>query len=263
MEDDRKGSGRVGVVLPGDNRVRVPDTKVTPSRWIGQLETDWRNGDVGIGTATLIGSRHLLTCGHNFYDTKKKEYCTAARFRPGANRSATGNAETPYGTYKVQTWHVPEDYVLNGGPPPPAWGITFDDITDYASDYAVAVLDRDADPPGESLMAPSWPGDNKVNGLACRINGYSGDKDQSGHTQYTRTGNVKLSDDATFVVYRISTYEGDSGSGVFYQPPGVNYWTIVAVHVTGVPDSGPGQNDGLNFGPSMSGAALRWVQERL
>jgi len=262
MEDDRKGRGRVGVVLPGDNRQRVANTKLTPNLWIGQLETDWPNGDVGVGTATLIGTRHLLTCGHNFYDTEKKKWCTQARFRPGANRSATGNPEVPYGTYKVKNWYVPEDYVNDGGPPPPAWGITYDEITEYLSDYAVAVLERDVDdPPGPSLMGPNWPGDSKVNGLACRINGYSGDKDQTGHTQYTRTGNVKLSDDASFVTYQMSTYEGDSGSGVFYQPLGVAYWTIIAVHVTGVPDTG--SNDGLNFGPSMSGAALSWVQERL
>ena len=257
-----KGRGRVGVVLPGDNRQRVADTTLPPSRWIGQLETDWPNGDVGVGTATLIGTRHLLTCAHNFYDTEKKQSCRAARFRPGANRAANGNALVPYGTYNVKTMHVPEDYRTNGGPPPPAWGITYDDITLYVSDYAVAELDRDvADPPGASMLAPNWPGDAHVNGLGCRINGYSGDRDATGHTQYTRTGNVRLSDDASLVTYQMSTYEGDSGSGVFYQPAGVQYWTIIAVHVTGVPDTG--NQDGLNFGPSMSGDALSWVQARL
>jgi V8-like Glu-specific endopeptidase len=254
----------VGVPLPGDNRQRVADTTVAPSRWIGQLEADWPDGSQSVGTATLIHGQYLLTCAHNFYDTARSWHCLAARFRPGLNRSADGGIIEPYGAYRVRSWDVPEDYVRDGGPPPPWWGIRRADITRYLSDYAVGMLGRPvADPPGESMLDPGWPGDAVVEGLNCRINGYSGDLDPSAKAQCTRTGNVHLSTDAEFISYRMSTYNGDSGAGVFYQPPGRNYWTIIAVHVTGVPDSRPGANDGLNFGPSMSGTALDWVRSRL
>jgi V8-like Glu-specific endopeptidase len=262
-EDQAKGSdGKVGVPLPGDNRTRVPNTTVVPSKWVGQLETHWANGDTGVGTATLIGGRHLVTCGHNFYNTDNNTQPTRARWRPGLNRSAGGVLQEPFGSYDVEWWDVPEDYRNNGGPPPPAWGIAADDITLYLHDYAVARLDRFVhDNLGESLFQVSWPGDATVNGLGCRINGYSGDLDATGSTQYTRHGNVRLSDTTEYVSYQMSTYNGDSGAGVYYQPPARPFYTIVAIHVTGVPDTG--HNDGLNFGPSMKGAALDWVQARL
>jgi hypothetical protein len=48
---------------------------------------------------------------------------------------------------------------------------------------------------GASAMEPNWPGEATVNGLACEINGYSGDLDPTCHTQYTRDGTVQLTED--------------------------------------------------------------------
>jgi V8-like Glu-specific endopeptidase len=111
------------------------------------------------------------------------------------------------------------------------------------------------------MFQVAWPGDQHVNGLACRINGYSGDLDPTGCTQYTRHGPVQLSNTREFVSYQMSTYAGDSGAPVYHQPANRPWWNIIAVHVTGVPDTG--QNDGLNFGPALSGAALDWVTQRI
>ena len=251
------GQSRVGVPLAGDNRQRVVGSTNQPSRWIGQLRAWWPSGVVTAGTATLVGDRHLLTCAHNFYDTANNVWCTRALFRPALNRSATGQVLQPYPAHTVVTWHVPEDYIRHGGPPPPQQGIPRRDITSYLSDYAVGVLEKAVDdPPGRSMLAPNWPGDSKVPGLGCQIIGYSGDRDPYSRTQFTRLGTVALSDDHEYVTYRMSTYRGDSGAGVFYQPPGTPFWYNIAVHVTGVTGA-------LNFGPAMSGEAFAWVQEKL
>ncbi|HEY1621507.1 MAG TPA: hypothetical protein VGG25_28035 [Streptosporangiaceae bacterium] len=253
---------RVGVPLPGDNRVRVGDTTQQPSKWVGQLECTWPDNSTSTGTATLIGTRYLLTCAHNFYDTRNRTYCRSARFRPGLNRGGGGALQTPFGSYDLDRWEVPEEYVRNGGPPPPVGGIPRRDITLYLHDYAIARLDRFVrDDLGESMFQVAWPGDGQINALACRINGYSGDLDPTGCTQYTRHGGVRLSDSHEFVSYQMSTYHGDSGAPVYYQPLARPFWNVIAVHVTGVPDTG--QNDGLNFGPALSGAALDWIVRRI
>lgn len=251
----------VGIVLPGDNRQRVANTTVNPARWVGQILSTWPDGAVTAGTATLIGERYVLTCAHNFFDTTTGRYCTSARFGPGFNRSAAGAPEEPFGTYDLDRFEVPEEYRLHGGPPPPVGGIPQADMTSYLHDYAVGRLDRFVrDDLGESAMAPAWPGENTVNGLACRINGYSGDLDPTAHTQYTRNGNVALTNDHDFVIYTMSTFHGDSGAPVYYQPPGRPFWSIIGVHVTGVPAAIPA--NGRNFAPALSGDRLNWILER-
>jgi len=262
----RKGTtpSGVGVVLGGDNRARVATSTNTPSRWIGQIESRWPDDSITIGTGTLIDDHHVLTCAHNFYDTKKEVSCTAAAFTPALNRNSAGNLQSPYNSYELRGWSVPDLYKKTGGPPPPPAGVAWTEVTNYLYDYAVGTLTKAvSDPPGESLLSPSWPGDDQISTLACTINGYSGDLDHTANTQYTRSGGVALDNSHEFVMYTMSTYHGDSGAPVFFQPPQRNYWTIIAIHVTGVPDSAPGAGDGRNFGPAMTSAALEWVQGAL
>ena len=256
-----RGSTAVGIVLPGDNRERVADSTTTPARWVGQIETTWPSGPVTYGTATLIGDRSVLTCAHNFYDRTADRYCRSVRFTPGCNRSRTGAPEEVFGRYDLDTWEVPEEYRLHGGPPPPFRGIPQRDMTKYLYDYAVGRLDRYVrDDLGASGMEPHWPGEARVNGLACEINGYSGDLDPTYHTQYTRDSTVRLTDDGDFLIYTMSTYHGDSGAPVYYQPADRPFWYIIGVHVTGVPADPPA--NGRNFAPALSGDRLNWILER-
>lgn len=261
QEATLRGPAGVGIVLPGDNRQRVVNSTTNPARWIGQIQTTWDDGSVSYGTGTLIGERYVLTCAHNFYNRTTNKYCTSVKFGPGYNRSAVGAAEQPFGSYDLDRWEVPEEYRLHGGPPPPVGGIPQADMTKYLHDYAVGRLDRFVDQNlGESAMAASWPGENVVNGLACDINGYSGDLDPTAHTQYTRNGNVQLTPDEDFVIYSMSTYHGDSGAPVYYKPVGQVFWRIIGVHVTGVPAAIPA--NGRNFAPALSGDRLDWIVAR-
>ena len=258
------GPPQVGVVLPPDTRVRVANSTAQPTCWIGQLETQWPDGP-GIGTATLVGSRHLVTCAHNFFDPMTKKFCTSARFRPAANRSAGGAPQVPYGHFDVKHMHVTDEYKIRGAPAPPAGGILPRDVTKYLSDYAVAELTHDIpDIPGESMLRVYWPGDGVVNNLACDIDGYSGDLDPTGHTMYTRNGNVNLFSSGDLIQYRMSTYNGDSGAPVFAPAQGGRpYWDIVGIHVTGVDNDPPGAANGFNFAVALNGDVLRWILEHL
>jgi V8-like Glu-specific endopeptidase len=261
---DQATPATVGVVLAGDNRALVGNTTVQPSCWVGSLVTSWPGDITGYGTATLIEDRYLLTCGHNFYDTSTGLSALQAVFIPALTRTGTGQLFRPYAPRQVLRWKVSDDYRSNGGPPPRPDGIAPGDITRYLSDYAVARLGEEiSTPPGESMMAYGWPGTTVVQGQACTILGYSGDLDPTSCTQYTRTGQVHVDQSEEFVTYQMSTANGDSGAPVFYQPPGRPYWTIVAVHVSGVQPAPGVPGTGLNFGPALNPTVLGHLAEMM
>lgn len=238
----------VGVVLPGDNRSRVPNTTATPFHWVGGLRTWWRDGSVSNGTATLIDDSHVLTCAHNLYD-QDLQWCRKVEFRPALNRTATGVLFEPW-VLAVANAAVPADYLSQPPPAPPVGGVRQRDITEYLSDYGVARLAKIV--PNQLLntefVVQTTDG---CAGQLGRINGYSGDLDASACTQYTRDGTLLVDQVDEFVTYQMSTFNGDSGAAVYWHRPGTLYESVVAVHVSGVQPSGPG-NNGLNFGPALS-----------
>lgn len=243
----------VGVVLPNDNRARVPDTSVKPYIWVGRLATQWKDGSVTFGTATLIDDYHALTCAHNLYDSEMKWYRKVI-FSPAMNRSATHQPIAPW-NLAVAGAAVPEEYQKQPPPAPPVGGVAPDDITEYLWDYGVVRLAKCVPDQlvGTEFQVSTSDG---CAGQPGAIIGYSGDLDPTAHTQYTRTGTLRVDNTDDFVTYQMSTYHGDSGAAVYWQRPGRPYKSIVAVHVTGVPPSGPGQNDGLNFGPALDPKAI-------
>lgn len=50
---------------------------------------------------------------------------------------------------------------------------------------------------------------------------------------------------------------------MFYQPPGRPFWTIVAVHVSGVPPTPGVPGTGLNFGPALNTSVLGRLAEMM
>jgi len=250
---------RVGIVFPNNPRTRVPDTKVEPAKWVGQLRTTWPNGDISVGTATLIGQKFVLTCAHNFFNASTQQECKSAVFGPGFNRTAPPEsaAVAPFGTYELKGWKVPEDYVNRAAPTPSPDGILQDQMGLYLNDFAIGELQTWARP---DLDRSSFVvnGLALANGQGCHINGYSGDLDNSSHTQYTRSGPVQLDEGQDFVTYQMSTSRGDSGSPIYYKSAKGPYWNIVGVHVSGVADVGNPAN-GFNFGPWLVGDRLNWI----
>lgn len=252
----------VGVVLPNDNRQRVANSTQTPYRWIGQLFSTWPNDGTSVGTAVLLDDLHLLTCAHNVLDRTNNAQARQVVFTPGRNRDHNHNVVSPYPSRSVARFRAPAQYLEAGGPPPPPGGIQFAEITHYLFDFAVCRLASPVtDPPGQSMftVAPVDPNSFPIAG--GRIAGYSGDLDKAGNTMYHRTGTVNLDQDEDYVSYRMSTYDGDSGAPVFYQPPGRPYWQILGVHVAGVAPNAT--FDGVNFGLAINDANYRLIQQMI
>lgn len=239
----------VQVVLPGDSRVRVADSSASPFRWVGHLTTKWRDGSTSTGTATLWDDRYLLTCAHNLFDSVLGS-ATGAEFRPALNRNATGRLVAPYGPFPVAGFGVPIAYKKSPPVRPPAQGVPQVEITRYLWDYAVARLGGHLpeDLANSPFTIPATP--DGVRAASCQIIGYSGDRDTTASTQFERHGQVRVDSKEEFVTYRMSTYQGDSGAVVAYQPPSRPWWTVAGIHVSGTPDSNQGAADGLNFGPA-------------
>lgn len=238
----------VSVVLPGDNRQPVADSMTAPYRWVGQLAITWQDGLMGIGTATLIDDTHALTCAHNLFNTTRG-WCRRVTLSPACNRNAKGDLFRPW-QLEVAGLAVPEDYRTAPVPLPPVDGIPRPEITRYLYDYAVIRLAR---PVPDPLHRPKFQVESAgpSDGKPGMIIGYSGDRDDTASTQFYRHGTLHLDQTSDLVSYEMSTYNGDSGSAVFWQRPGRHHLSIVGVHVTGVAPTHPGAKDGLNFGPAL------------
>ena len=223
----------VGVVLPNDNRTRVPDATQPPFRWIGQITSRWPDGSTSYGSGALYGERYVLTCAHNFLNRANRSQVRSVNFAMGRNRSATGQL-IPGVSVPIRAFRAPAQYLNAGGPPPPPGGIPLNEVTHYLYDIAVALIGPDfvPDPPGESgfVLGPV-PG-----GLfPARMSGYSGDLDPTACTQYRRNGQATLTQDDDLLIYDMSTYGGDSGAPVYSPDLHQPTYHVLGVHVSGVP----------------------------
>jgi V8-like Glu-specific endopeptidase len=237
IDDDHESP--VGVVLPGDNRAMVANSRPAPSCWIGQIRTTWSNGVVTAGTGVLYGELHVLTCAHNFLRGGDEGVIRAVRaqFTMGLNRGPNGGPApaSPYAGVAVplDAFQAPGQYSSAGGPPTPPDpnGVPEREVTEYLYDIAVARIHAMSvpAPPGEShfVLGPLPSGQ-----VPSRLIGYSGDRDRQSATQYDRTGASALGGD--FLQYGMSTFHGDSGAPVFYPDPNRPFYRIIGVHVSGV-----------------------------
>jgi V8-like Glu-specific endopeptidase len=80
MEPSGTSGKPVQIVFPNDNRQRVDPTTAQPYVWIGMFAIKFPNGDIGRGTGTLIGPRHVLTCAHNLFQNQRGGYAQAIQF---------------------------------------------------------------------------------------------------------------------------------------------------------------------------------------
>lgn len=247
------GTG-VGVVLPNDNRQRVPDSAAPPYCWVGQIATSWPDGSTTVGTGVLFGLRHVLTCAHNFINRGDRTTARSAVFTMGLNRTGTG-AVLPGVPVGLASFQAPQQYRNAGGPPPPPGGIPASEITHYLYDIAVARITPMTVPdiPGEShfVLGPI-PG----NPIPAELTGYSGDLDPTASTQYTRTGPATLIDNEDLLTYSMSTYHGDSGAPVYYPDANRPLLRIIGIHVSGVAGT-------LNFAVPITPPQIDLIDEMI
>lgn len=229
----------VGVVLPGDNRRMVDNSRTPPSCFIGQVITQWSDRSVTAGTGVLYGELSVLTCAHNFLKRGPNSVIRADRatFTLGLNLGPQGRPAPaqPYQGVPVQldAFQAPGQYSSAGGPPLPPGpdGVPVREVTNYLYDIAVARIHAISapTPPGESQFVLGPVPDGKI---PSQIIGYSGDLDPRASTQYGRDGTSELGND--FLQYTMSSFHGDSGAPVFYPDPNRPFYRIVGVHVSGV-----------------------------
>src|SRR5205807_613773 len=96
-------------IFGSDDRVRISPTMSYPFRAIGYLFTQYPSLAEGYGkgcSATLIGTRYLLTAAHCLYNEEAGEWSTHVTFYPGMDGD-----RSPYGSFAAQTWSVPSGYI--------------------------------------------------------------------------------------------------------------------------------------------------------
>jgi V8-like Glu-specific endopeptidase len=217
--EESEGSGDVPAdapqkVIGTDDRVKINNTATYPWSTQCKLYMTFPSGRMYQGSGTLIGSRYVLTAGHNVYDHAERAFVSKILVVPGMN----GNA-MPFGAVWAQRYVFSRRFVDN---------------LDQTADYAVLSL-RPMSDGTEVGTRTGWLGltvcpDPSV-GLTVNIAGYPGDRD-GGACQYRDSDPITAASQG-FILFTVDTGDGHSGSAVYLYrvggaPPG-RY--VLGVHI--------------------------------
>lgn len=207
------GDGRYQseIVFLPDDRIRITATTQWPWTVQGHIRMRFPNGKSYIGSGTMVNRHHVLTAGHCIYSRDDGGWATSVSFEPARN----GN-ERPFGTHfatrllSVRGW------------------------TDQAkSDYDVGMLVLSNDVGAQT----GWNGiitgpDAILNQYRVNVTGFPGDK--GGQQMWTHADAISAVASERFY-YRIDTYGGQSGSGVWSTWDGHSGNKVCGIHTTGSP----------------------------
>lgn len=216
----------LGIVFKDDNRFWVENSDSWPYYWIGQFDIKFPNGESGTGTGTLIGRRHVLTCAHNLYQAKRGGYSKVG-FSLGRN-----GQKVPYKRVAVTRPFVDERYKKLSPPSPGRNGTVPGEITHYMYDYGLVELESELNPSKDHFPNMYAAEDHELEGV-FDIAGYPTDKKDPSNTMWNGSGMISEEAPEEFLFYKISTFDGNSGSAVRWKfedkmPP-----RIVGIHVAG------------------------------
>jgi V8-like Glu-specific endopeptidase len=207
-----------------DKRERYFKTKSFPQSAIGVVLIKHSENETTWGTGVMIGPDIVLTAAHNVYNDAepvRKKYANI-KFIPGIN----GN-EAPFGEIKIEDIYAPEAYINHKG------GKEGDDLC--PEDYALLMLKI---PIG---MKTGYFGlhiadRNMIKNKEISIIGYPGDKvlgKQGIFEQWGEKGKIEfIESQKDLIHYEITTYSGQSGSGVIYEDEKRQFY-VIGVHVMG------------------------------
>ncbi len=205
-------------IIPGfDGRERVFKTTSWPHTIHVQLTMHF-NREVYGGSGVMVGPHHLLTCGHNVYDTKEKKWAESITVFPALN-----DDHAPFGQVKVVKVYIYTNWTMQA---------------DKKFDIALLILNQSIG------KYTGWGGvvcidDQHILQEKIHITGYPGDK---GLKQMWSMSHVVKSNGTEEFEYEIDTHAGQSGSGIW-----INKWglpLVLGVHTLG--------GDAKNFGVRIS-----------
>ncbi|OJW48277.1 MAG: hypothetical protein BGO67_10690 [Alphaproteobacteria bacterium 41-28] len=223
-------------IVPGkDGRVRVHQTTDWPHLIHGQLSMEYSDGEYG-GSGILVGPHHVLTAGHNVYNSDKKEWAQNIYVRLGLNETIA-----PFGGIKVAKICTFNSWVQK---------------KDSRYDMALLILERSIG------YETGWCGllslDNEsLLKEEVTITGYPGD--QGCNKMMTMAHTIKNVEPEKFY-YDIDTNKGQSGSGVW-----INKWRspyVIGVHTLGEGALFTG-NSGVRLSHSKLKKVTKWISKNL
>ena len=91
-----------------DGRERITETAIWPNALHAQLTMKF-NGQIYGGSGAMVGPHHLLTCGHNVYDSALKQWAEEITAYPALNES-----HAPFGKVRVVRVYTFSNWVDQG-----------------------------------------------------------------------------------------------------------------------------------------------------
>ncbi len=233
----------VAIVFPGSDRVRVANTQAYPYSTIGQLEMTFPNGETYTGTGTLIAPDFVLTAAHNLFGKDIGGWAKTVTFSAGREANAF-----PFGKVPAQNIFVTDDYRSLSPPNPNQVPPGDIDYALYTQDFGLVKLSKSVNTGTMRMLAAS---DEELAAQTFNVTGYPGDKPEG--TMWGASGKL-ISFPEEFLFYKISSYRGQSGSGVTTPFPKIAVPRICGIHVAG------STHIGDNFAVRINDDVIKTVQ---
>jgi glutamyl endopeptidase len=203
-----------------DRRARVNNPQVYPYSAICALRLYYADGQPYGGTGFLVGSRLLLTAGHNLYETAKG-WVRKVEIYPALNGSYDGSpCFTPQGSpLTTQEWVNTQDPGYDYG------ALVLG--TDVGNQYGYLPVQKrvDADlPTGLPINTDGYP-------LDCP-QAAAEDCPQQGTTMWQDVGTISHIDGRKIFYSDLYMFNGDSGAPIYvYEPADTgNPYKVIAIH---------------------------------
>ena len=207
---DKFGSITIKSICGNDDREPVSNTNIAPWRTICKLLITYTNGTKVVGTGWMSGPRTVITAGHNVYShSDGNVWAKRIVVIPGKD---SGN--NPFGYQNSFVFRSVEAWVTD---------------EEASSDYGAIILpDTTLSTKTSWLQFQALKSSNLKN-LRVKNGGYPTDKSY-GSLWFDRGVINKVT--ASQIIYGIDTYEGSSGSPIFYQNDKGIF--VVGIHNYGV-----------------------------
>lgn len=232
--------------LPGKYlRQQITDSSSYPLRAMGRIETRSKSQGVGTCSATLVGSRYLLTAAHCVYNLETRAFVSDIKFFPGQ----TAKNVMPFDPVDWERVYIPSAYMNSAETGAKKSAAT------YAYDYAIIVLKAKV---GESLGWVRMQQADSATVSQVNVAGYPGDKPVA--TYWSVSCPMERRDSQWFM--QCDGFQGMSGSSLRV-PQADGKESVIGVFDWGQDDV-PGQenyNGGVVFTAEVFAQLAGWVKD--